>query len=155
MKKYKIQDKDLESIIKLKALKELGLEDHEITDKGLEMISTLQELEVLRLGGDKVTDEGLVHLKGLKHLRELSLYGCPMITDKGLEHIAQIEGFMNPTWEACKEGQEDVECPQGLVNVACTGVTEKGWEWLFKTLNSRESVGERVISVNWECLPPQ
>lgn len=84
-----------QSITHLTSLKDLHLEDCNITDKSLEKISALSHLTQLNLRGcSKITDKGLEHLAQLPSLQVLNCTNCN-VTIKGLEKLdpsIQIQG---------------------------------------------------------------
>ncbi len=71
-----VTDETLKSLVGLKKLKELDLNQTAITDAGLATLATLPELQRLRLSQTRITDEGFRNtLMPLKQLAELDLRG--------------------------------------------------------------------------------
>ncbi len=134
---FEVYNEDIEHIQELKELRELKLYQSQIDDEGARLIGYFKKLEQLTLlycmAKDKgITDKGLIYFKDLERLRTLDLRMNKHITDKGLEYIVEIKGFKLAYWEPCKSWQHYEECPQGLINLGITSVTEEGAEWLRK-----------------------
>ncbi|MDB5388321.1 MAG: hypothetical protein JWM11_3967 [Planctomycetaceae bacterium] len=71
-------------------IQKVGLNHTQARDSDLELLKPLTDLEILELQSTKITDAGLAHLQGLKGLRELDLYDCQHISDKGLESLQSL-----------------------------------------------------------------
>ncbi len=108
-----VQDKGLEHLKPLTALKELRLSQGRIqkfslagftalegldlsyssaTDEVLQSLSSLPKLKRLNLRDTLITDAGLAHLASIPSLEELDLYGMK-ITDRGVQHLARLKNL--------------------------------------------------------------
>jgi hypothetical protein len=82
-----LTDKGMFYLKKMRNLKTLDLIGVAITDSGIASLEGLQKLEVLAISGPGITDKGLRFLAKLTTLRELDLYGCPNISEGGVEWL--------------------------------------------------------------------
>ncbi|KAL9541508.1 hypothetical protein MBANPS3_009089 [Mucor bainieri] len=119
-----VTDEGAKQIAEMKHLRYLSLDGTKVTDEGVEMLKDLIELEKLYLDRTLITDQGLSQLIGLskldtlslchtrvsnvflkllgdfertsftRNLRTLNLAQCPLITNKGVRHLA---GTLNLT----------------------------------------------------------
>ena len=81
-----VDDRALEQVARLDALKHLSLYGASVSDKGLAKLRQNQ-LEALGLGGTRVTDQGLAHLEKMSSLRWLWVSRNDKITSKRLEGL--------------------------------------------------------------------
>ena len=84
LERAELNDADLESLVGLKALKDLSfLDARGVTDRGLAYLAGLKTLTSLNCSYHDVTDRGLEHLRGLTQLKFLVLHAT-QVTDDGL-----------------------------------------------------------------------
>ncbi len=85
----RIDDRGVETLVKLTRLKFLDLQDTKVTTKSCENLSTLAHLEVLSLAGISMNKEGLNHLAKIKTLKTL-LLDHSGLDDDGLRILSSV-----------------------------------------------------------------
>jgi hypothetical protein len=99
----KVSPKALQSIGKLKHLRDLKLERiNELTDDDLRFLTGLKELTSLSLKGTKITDRTLETSSRMTSLKELSFDGCQKITASGIRRLRNASQLTNLTIGATK-----------------------------------------------------
>ncbi len=91
---FKMTDKLMPHVSKLRGLVRLQLSFSEVTDAGLAHVAELSGLTELILNQTKVTDAGLVHLAKLVHLEKLDLEKTG-VTDESLERLKGLKRLMH------------------------------------------------------------
>ncbi|MCB1229743.1 MAG: hypothetical protein KDN19_05730, partial [Verrucomicrobiae bacterium] len=96
----KVTDAGLASLVGMKNLTRLHLENTAITDAGMDQLKNLPNLEYLNLYGTQVTDAGIQKLAGLKSLKKLFVWQTK-VTDGGATKLAAaIPGIdVNTGWK--------------------------------------------------------
>ena len=132
---FRIEDKHLAVISKLKGLRKLSLWDgNKITNAGIKHVSKLKGLQQLYLYDcDKINDYALIHISKLRKLQELDLGNCNKITDIGLAHISQLKNLQKLDLANCHKitntGLLDIaklKILQDLVLFNCCKITDTG-----------------------------
>ena len=85
----KLNDGDMEAVVRLGSIVSLNLRDTQVTSAGLAHLKKLSMLRRLHLERTKVNDAGIRHLTNLKDLEYLNLYGTK-VSDEALEHLGQL-----------------------------------------------------------------
>ena len=85
----KLNDGDMEAVVRLGSIVSLNLRDTQITSAGLAHLKKLSMLRRLHLERTKVDDAGIGHLTNLQELEYLNLYGTK-VSDEALEHLGQL-----------------------------------------------------------------
>ena len=85
----KLNDGDMEAVVRLGSIVSLNLRDTQITSAGLAHLKKLSTLRRLHLERTKVDDAGIGHLTNLQELEYLNLYGTK-VSDEALEHLGQL-----------------------------------------------------------------
>ncbi len=100
-----VTDADLESLVGLRDLQILLLNDTKITDAGLRHLWRIGPIGTLELRNTKITDEGLEHIAQLATLMHLNIEGTE-VTDAGLEHLKNMPKFSTVTCRGTHVTQE-------------------------------------------------
>jgi hypothetical protein len=87
-----LDDRALEHLRALPALRALNVQYTSVGERGLRHLGRIASLRELDLSYVQVSDQGLWQLRGLARLRCLHLRNAP-VTDRGLEALARMEGL--------------------------------------------------------------
>jgi RNA polymerase sigma factor (sigma-70 family) len=88
-----VNDRVCELCSRLKNLRELHLSERmaDLTDRGVQHLAKLRHLENLTLRGcPKITDASLAAITGMTRLKTLRLTGLPPVTPKGMKGIGKL-----------------------------------------------------------------
>jgi Leucine-rich repeat (LRR) protein len=140
-----ITDVGLDPLASLPNLKELSIGGNKLTDSGLQPLRQMTGLTYLDLSGAQRTDSGLWSisiteagfdvLAVLENLRHLRLNGS-LVTARGLQKLNRLGRLERLDLQGCKRVGDDAVPVLAsfpalrLVDLAGTGVTEKGMEQL-------------------------
>lgn len=105
-----------------------------ITDESMKVIRQLRNLHSLEADGQLCSDAGLAAIQDMRQLRELTLIdyrGNPGITDKGLEHIGNLENLELLSIQNAAITDDGLHHLEGLtslrnLHLAKTNVTPEG-----------------------------
>ncbi len=89
LSRHAISDEGMESVSKLKNLKNLYLTEAQITDHGLKHLPDLKNLENLTVDRTKIGDAALEHISQISNLRSLNL-SRTNITNDGLRNLSRL-----------------------------------------------------------------
>jgi len=111
---FKLNDKGIKEVAKLKRLRSLLLVKTGITDAGLRDLATLPELLSVTISGSDITDAGLKELAKLQQLEELGLPATP-VTDQGLKELAKLKNVYSINLKGTKVTKAGVAALQKVL----------------------------------------
>ena len=111
---FKLNDKGINEVAKLKRLRRLLLVKTGITNAGLRDLATLPELLSVTISGSDITDAGLKELAKLQQLEELGLPATP-VTDQGLKELAKLKNLYSINLKGTKVTKAGVAALQKVL----------------------------------------
>ena len=111
---FKLNDKGINEVAKLKRLRRLLLVKTGITNAGLRDLATLPELLSVTISGSDITDAGLKELAKLRQLEELGLPATP-VTDQGLKELAKLKNLYSINLKGTKVAKVGVTALQKVL----------------------------------------
>jgi hypothetical protein len=150
----------LARIRKLRSVRIIEGTTTRIGDAVLASLLSLPELKEVRLVQSGITDHGLQQLSRHPSLRLVSLFGCWLVTDEGVRHLAKMRRLEELEIESMGEISDAAFKPFASLprprlrslEVAGTGVTDRGIG-LICSIRSLETLRISRTAASPRCLP--